>query len=54
MKRVFLDTNIIVDFLTSRAPYCDEARTIMALGINKKNKTICCINVLCYSKLSYS
>jgi len=36
MKKVFLDTNIIVDFLAVRKEFYTNAAIIMSLGLNKK------------------
>lgn len=33
--KVFLDTNVILDFLMKREPFFEDAKTIMALGYNK-------------------
>ncbi len=34
MKKVFVDTNVILDFLMKRPAFFDNARMIMALGYN--------------------
>ena len=34
MKKVFVDTNVILDFLMKRSGFFDNARMIMALGYN--------------------
>ena len=36
MKKVFVDTNVILDFLMKRPGFFDDARTVMALGYNKR------------------
>jgi len=36
MKKVFLDTNVILDFLMKRSDFFDGVRTIMAMGYNAK------------------
>ena len=36
MKRLFLDTNIIVDLLANRTPYSFQARELLVLAENKK------------------
>lgn len=35
MRKVFVDTNVVLDFLLKRKGYFEAARTIMALGYNK-------------------
>lgn len=34
MNRVFIDTNIVLDFLLRREGFYEDARTIMAMGYN--------------------
>lgn len=34
MKKVFVDTNVILDFLMKRSDFFDDVRTIMAMGYN--------------------
>lgn len=34
MKKIFLDTNIILDFLLKREGFFEESREIVALGYN--------------------
>ncbi len=36
MKKIFVDTNVILDFLMKRPEFFAEARTVMALGYNKR------------------
>ncbi len=36
MKRIFLDTNIIIDFLEQREPFFKAAANVLDLGANKK------------------
>ncbi len=38
MIQVFLDTNVIVDFLAERENFYEDAAIIMSLGLNKKIK----------------
>lgn len=38
MKRVFLDTNVLVDYLAHRPDFFDNATIIVSLAINKKIK----------------
>ncbi len=35
MKKVFIDTNVILDFLMKRTGFFEEAKTIMAIGYNQ-------------------
>jgi len=35
MKKVFVDTNVILDFLMKRSDFFDDVRTIMAMGYNR-------------------
>lgn len=35
MKKVFLDTNVILDFYLDREEFSDDAEAILALGYNK-------------------
>ena len=36
MKRVFLDTNIIIDFLEQREPFFKAAANVLDLGAKKR------------------
>lgn len=36
MKQVFLDTNVIIDYLGNRTGFYDDAAIIMSLAINQK------------------
>lgn len=38
MKQVFLDTNVIIDYLGNRTGFYDDAAIIMSLAINQKIK----------------
>lgn len=38
MLNVFLDTNIIIDFLSNREPFYKDAAIIVSLGVNRKIK----------------
>lgn len=38
MTKVFLDTNVLVDYLAHRAEFFDDATVIVSLAINKKIK----------------
>ncbi len=35
MKKVFIDTNVILDFLMKRTDFFEDARMIMAMGYNR-------------------
>ena len=51
MMRVFVDANVILDFLMKRANFFEEARTIMAMGYNH-----CCelyMSSLSFSNIAY-
>lgn len=37
MKQVFLDTNVIIDYLGNRTGFYDDAAIIMSLAINKRS-----------------
>lgn len=51
MKKVFVDTNVILDFLLKREAFFEDARMIMAMGYNKK----CCLfmSSLSFSNIAY-
>lgn len=36
MKRVFVDTNVLLDFLLNREDFSEDAETILSAGFNKK------------------
>ena len=38
MRRVFLDTNVVIDFLGEREPFYESVAKILTLGDNKKIK----------------
>ena len=38
MTQVFLDTNVIIDYLGNRTGFYDDAAIIMSLAINQKNE----------------
>ena len=38
MQQVFLDTNVIIDYLGNRTGFYDDAAIIMSLAINQKIK----------------
>jgi len=41
MKKVFLDTNIVIDLLTERAPFCNDAAKIFSLADNQAIELYC-------------
>lgn len=51
MINVFLDTDVIVDYITDRKPFSDNAEKIFALLENKKVKGH--TSSLCFSNLYY-
>ena len=51
MINVFLDTDVIVDYITDRKPFSDNAEKIFALLENKKIKGHA--SSLCFSNLYY-
>lgn len=36
MKKLFLDTNIVIDLLDKREPFCYDAVNLFTLAYNKK------------------
>ena len=44
MKRVFLDTNVLIDYLAHREPFFEEAAIIVSLAKHKKKG---CMSPLC-------
>lgn len=48
---VFLDTDVIVDYITDRKPFSDETEKVFALIENKKIKGHC--SSLCFINLYY-
>lgn len=51
MKRLFLDTNIVIDVLEAREPYCDDAVQLFTMAYNKKVKLI--VSPTTYSTAAY-
>jgi predicted nucleic acid-binding protein len=41
MKHLFLDTNVIIDFLADRKPFAESASQLFSLGTDKKVKIYC-------------
>lgn len=36
MKKVFIDTNVVLDYFLNRESFCENAEKILALGFNKQ------------------
>ena len=51
MKKIFLDTNVILDFLLKRENYFAEAREIVALGYNRVCELY--LSSLSFSNIAY-
>lgn len=51
MKKVFLDTNVILDFYLGRENYCDDAEKILALGYAKVCSLF--ISALTFANVAY-
>ena len=51
MKRLFLDTNIVIDLLDKREPFCNEAVRLFSLAYNKKLQLI--VAPITYATASY-
>jgi predicted nucleic acid-binding protein len=51
MKHLFLDTNILIDFLAERAPFAEAAGILFTLGLDKKAKIYC--SALSFSNIYY-
>ncbi len=51
MKKVFLDTNIILDVMTQRNPFNVPANTIMKMGI--EGKILLCATPLTFANCTY-
>lgn len=51
MIKVFIDTNVVLDFLLKRESFYDDARTIMAMGYN--NLCVLYISSLSFSNIAY-
>ena len=51
MKTVFLDTNVVIDFLAARADYIEDAAKIMTLAFEKEIKIFA--SALTFSTASY-
>ena len=51
MKRLFLDTNIVIDLLDRRMPFCENAATLFAEAYHKRVQII--ISPTTYATASY-
>ncbi len=51
MTRLFLDTNIVVDLLERREPFCHDAVRIFAMAYNKKVQIV--VSPMTYSTASF-
>ena len=51
MTRLFLDTNIVIDLLDKREPFCDEAVRLFSMAYNKKLQLI--VAPITYATASY-
>ena len=51
MKRLFLDTNIVIDLLDKREPFCNEAVRLFSLAYNKELQLI--VAPITYATASY-
>jgi predicted nucleic acid-binding protein len=51
MKRLFLDTNIVIDLLDKRMPFCEDAATLFAEAYHKRVQLI--ISPTTYATASY-
>ena len=49
MMKVFVDTNVVLDFLLKREDFFEDARMIMALGYNKR----CDLYMSSFSNIAY-
>lgn len=51
MKQVFLDTNVIIDYLGNRTGFYDDAAIIMSLAHQPKDRIIRSSHIFCDRKL---
>jgi predicted nucleic acid-binding protein len=51
VKKLFLDTNIILDLLANRMPFYTEAAELFSLG--DKNKAELSVSALCFADTNY-
>lgn len=51
MKRVFLDTNVLLDYIQQREEFCECAETILRLGYNRRVALLA--SALSFSNIAY-
>jgi predicted nucleic acid-binding protein len=51
MKRFFLDTNVLIDFLANRKPFAEAAGHLFSLSLEKKAKIYWC--AISYNNIYY-
>ena len=51
MKRIFLDTNVVIDFLGERVKFIDDAISIMCMAENREIEILC--SSLTFSNAAY-
>jgi predicted nucleic acid-binding protein len=51
MKHVFMDTNVVIDFLTNRQPFALDAAKLFDMAVKEKIKIY--ISALSYSNIHY-
>lgn len=51
MKRIFIDTNVVIDFLADRKPFSTEAAKLFDLAV--KNKIVIYISAVSYNNIYY-
>ncbi len=51
MKRLFLDTNVVIDFLADRKPFSDAAAILFETAANKKTQVF--ISAVSYNNIYY-
>lgn len=51
MKRLFLDTNIVIDFLSKREPFCEDATRLFTMAYHKKVQLL--VSSTTYATASY-
>lgn len=54
MKRLFLDTNIVIDLLDSREPFCHDAVRLFTMSYHKQVRLYVSPMTLCYSIISFA
>jgi predicted nucleic acid-binding protein len=51
MKHLFLDTNVLIDFLAGRKPFAEAAGILFTLSLDKKAKLYC--SAISYNNIYY-